>query len=73
MWTVSALVGTSPVLTIDEEAKIVHHLRNMASYGYGYTRQERLQIMLYCLARGPKINHSPSTGFAASLSDGLNY
>ncbi|KAJ8297689.1 hypothetical protein KUTeg_024220, partial [Tegillarca granosa] len=32
--------GRSPVLSLDEEAKLVNHLVEMAKLGYGYTRQE---------------------------------
>ena len=54
--------GTSPVLTIDEEAKIVHHLRNMASYGYGYTRQEIVDIATdYALQLGKRPQDKPFT------------
>ena len=30
--------GRVPVLSMEEEAKLVDHLKIMASYGYGYTR-----------------------------------
>jgi hypothetical protein len=33
-----------PVLSMEEEAKLVDHLKIMASYGYGYTRQEVTDI-----------------------------
>ena len=54
--------GTSPVLTIDEEAKIVHHLRNMATYGYGYTSQEIVDIATdYALQLGKRPQDQPFT------------
>ena len=36
--------GRVPVLSMEEEAKLVDHLKIMASYGYGYTRQEVADI-----------------------------
>ncbi|CAG2196037.1 unnamed protein product [Mytilus edulis] len=32
--------GRAPVFSLEEEARIVEHVKSMASYGYGYTRQE---------------------------------
>ena len=32
--------GRAPVLSMEEEARIVDHLQTVAKYGYGYTRQE---------------------------------
>ena len=32
--------GRTPVFTLDEEAKLTEHIKTMATYGYGYTRQE---------------------------------
>jgi hypothetical protein len=29
-----------PLLSLDDEAKIVNHLKIVATYGYGYTRSE---------------------------------
>ena len=36
--------GRAPVLSMDEEARIVEHLQTVAKYGYGYTRQEVVDI-----------------------------
>ncbi|KAJ8303666.1 hypothetical protein KUTeg_018776 [Tegillarca granosa] len=36
--------GRSPVLSLEEEAKLVNHLVEMAKLGYGYTRQELTNI-----------------------------
>jgi hypothetical protein len=32
--------GRPPLLSLDDEAKIVNHLKIVATYGYGYTRSE---------------------------------
>ncbi|XP_063401995.1 uncharacterized protein LOC134686219 [Mytilus trossulus] len=32
--------GRAPVFWLEEEARLVEHVKSMASYGYGYTRQE---------------------------------
>ncbi|XP_052097897.1 uncharacterized protein LOC127732747 [Mytilus californianus] len=32
--------GRAPVFSLEEETRIVEHVKSMASYGYGYTRQE---------------------------------
>ncbi|VDI72323.1 Hypothetical predicted protein [Mytilus galloprovincialis] len=32
--------GRAPAFSLEEEARIVEHVKSMASYGYGYTRQE---------------------------------
>ncbi|KAH3850583.1 hypothetical protein DPMN_093005 [Dreissena polymorpha] len=36
--------GREPVLSMLEEAQIVEHLKIMAQYGYGYTKQETVDI-----------------------------
>ena len=33
-------MGKQPLLSLEEEAKLVNHLKEMAAIGYGYTRQE---------------------------------
>ncbi|XP_041366783.1 uncharacterized protein LOC121381522 [Gigantopelta aegis] len=38
------VMGRTPILTLDEEAKLVQHLQDVAKYGYGYTRQEVVDI-----------------------------
>ncbi|XP_041376339.1 uncharacterized protein LOC121388791 isoform X2 [Gigantopelta aegis] len=54
--------GCLPVLTLDEEAKIVEHLKRMASYGYGYTRQEVIDIATdYAVKLGKRISEKPFT------------
>jgi hypothetical protein len=37
-------MGRSPVLSLEEEAKLVSHLKEMALIGYGYTRQEVVDL-----------------------------
>ncbi len=39
-----AVFGKAPLLTLYEEAKLADHLKTMASYGYGYTRQETVDL-----------------------------
>ena len=36
--------GREPLFSLDEEILIVEHLKTMAAYGYGYTRQEVVDI-----------------------------
>jgi len=40
----SALIGKHPMFTHDEELKLVHHIKTMAGFGYGYTRQECVNL-----------------------------
>jgi len=40
----SALIRKHPMITHDEELKLVHHIKTMAGYGYGYTRQECVNL-----------------------------
>ena len=40
----TAVFGKAPVLTVTEEVMLVKHFKTMASYGYGYTRQECVDI-----------------------------
>ena len=37
-------MGRSPELRLEEEAKLVSHLKEMALIGYGYTRQEVVDL-----------------------------
>jgi hypothetical protein len=36
--------GRPPLLSLDDEAKIVNHLKIVATYGYGYTRSEVAKV-----------------------------
>ena len=36
--------GRTPVFSMEEEAKIVEHLKDMVQLGYGYTRSEMVDI-----------------------------
>ena len=36
--------GRPPLLSLDDEAKIVNHLKLVATYGYGYTRSEIAKV-----------------------------
>lgn len=36
--------GRTPVFTLEEEGYIVNHIKSMANLGYGYTRQEDVDI-----------------------------
>ena len=54
--------GRVPVLSMEEEAKLVDHLKIMASYGYGYTRQEVADIASdYVVHLQKRIKDSPFT------------
>ena len=47
---------------MDEEAKIVHHLKSMASFGYGYTRQEVVDVATdYAVQLGKRTHDTPLT------------
>ena len=37
-------MGKQPLLSLEEEAKLVNHLKEMAAISYGYTRQEVADI-----------------------------
>ena len=39
--------GRVPVLSLDEEEQIVYPLKTVASLGYGYTRQEVVDLAIY--------------------------
>lgn len=48
--------GRSPVFSLEEEARIVDHIKEMASFGYGYTRQEVTDLgtdFAHCLNKKP--------------------
>ena len=48
-------MGGQPVLSLDEESKLVYHLKEMAVLGYGYSRQEVADIATsYCIMLGKK-------------------
>lgn len=36
--------GWTPVFTLKEEGYIVSHIKSIANFGYGYTRQEVIDI-----------------------------
>ena len=36
--------GRPPLLSLDDEAKLVKHLKIVATYGYGYTRSEVAKV-----------------------------
>lgn len=36
--------GRTPVFTLKEEGFIVSHIKSIANFGYGYTRQEVIDI-----------------------------
>ena len=55
-------MGTAPILSMDEEAKIVQHLKSMASFGYGYTRQEVVDVATdYAVQFGKRTHDTPLT------------
>lgn len=67
--------GREPVLSLMEEAKIVNHLKCMAKYGYGYTKQETVDIATeYAIRLGKRRPENPLTlawfeGFRSRWAD----
>lgn len=58
----TAVFGKSPVLECFEEAKLVQHFKTMAAYGYGYTRQECVNIASeYAVHLGKRTMDKPFT------------
>ncbi|XP_056017340.1 uncharacterized protein LOC130053792 [Ostrea edulis] len=56
------LVIRSPVLECFEEANLVRHFKTMAAYGYGYTRQESVDIASdYAVHLGKRTMDKPFT------------
>ncbi len=54
--------GREPVLSMFDEAKLVDHLKTMADYGYGYTRQETADIASeYATQLGKRSKDQPLT------------
>ena len=54
--------GRSPIFTLDEELKLVNHLQAVAKYGYGYTRQEVVDIASdYSNQLGKRASTNPLT------------
>ena len=55
-------MGTAPILSIDEEAKIVQHLKSTASSGYGYTLQKVVDVATdYAVQVGKRTHDTPLT------------
>lgn len=58
----TAVFGKSPVLECFEEANLVRHFKTMAAYGYGYTRQECVDIASdYAVHLGKRTMDKPFT------------
>ena len=54
--------GRSPIFSLDEEVKLVGHLQAVAKYGYGYTRQEVVDIASdYSVQLGKRVSDNPLT------------
>ncbi|XP_045178154.2 uncharacterized protein LOC123538252 [Mercenaria mercenaria] len=54
--------GRAPVLSLYEESKIVDHLKTMAGYGYGYTKQETVDIATdYAIRLSKRTKSNPLT------------
>ena len=54
--------GKSPLFTNFEEAKLVDHFKTMASFGYGYSRQECVDIASdYAVVLGKRSKDTPLT------------
>jgi hypothetical protein len=46
-------------ICLDEEAKLCEHLKDLASFGYGYTRAEGVNLASgYAISLGKVISHS---------------
>ena len=57
--------GQPPLFNSSEEKDLAHHFKSMAEYGYGYSRQECVDIatdLLWFLANGRRISRWPSNG-----------
>jgi hypothetical protein len=47
--------GRPPLLSLDDEAKLVKHLKIIATFGYGYTRSEVAKVASdYAVQIGPR-------------------
>lgn len=58
----TAVFGKAPVLDCYEEASLVAHFKTMASYGYGYSRQECVDIASdYATQLGKRTKDKPFT------------
>jgi hypothetical protein len=54
--------GRSPVLSMEEEAKLVNHLKSVAHYGYGYSRMEVVDLATdYGIQLGKRTKENPFT------------
>ena len=55
-------MGKSPILSLDEENKLVKHLLEVASIGYGYNRKEIVDIASdYTVTLGKRTVEKPLT------------
>jgi hypothetical protein len=61
----TAKSGPASLLSQEEEAKLGSHIKEMAEYGYCYSRAEIIRMSsdytVFSIMR-PKINHSPTSG-----------
>jgi hypothetical protein len=54
--------GRSPVLSMEEEAKLVNHLKSVANYGYGYFGMEVVDLTTdYGIQLGKRTKENPFT------------
>ena len=54
--------GRSPMLSVEEEAKLVNHLKYVAHYGYGYSRMEVVDLATdYGIQLGKRTKENPFT------------
>ena len=58
----SSTSGRAPVLSLEEEAKLVNHLQEVAKLGYGYSRQEVVDVASdYAFELGKRSKDQPLT------------
>lgn len=70
----SSTSGRAPVLSLEEEAKLVNHLQEVAKLRYGYSRQEVVDVANeYAFELGKRSKDQPLTlNWLNFLADGQN-
>ena len=65
--------GRPPLLSLDDEAKLVKHIEIIATFGYGYTRSEVAKVASdYAVQIGHLMHHLPEVGLKVLYSAGRN-
>ena len=68
--------GRAPVFELEEEVRIVEHLKEMAQLGYGYTRSEVVDLASdFAVSLGKRESGSPLTlrWYQGFMSSGTSY